>query len=210
MLAARAVKKMKRYWKAKKKKEHSRFYMSWSTGEETRGTTQPQGQMCTWTVTVPLLSLHYLLNPILQMELNPEFVLDQGKRKRRSWRHENQVCHCNTRAVVFQLCNNSIMPSLQREELKSPVVCVILLHTESMILLEAKRLFIHRSAVTVQTYMLHSIHTPRIWLWETTQVSPNGVTLGVTTYLILCRQIKFKNFPTKQDNSNELSHKPQS
>lgn len=143
-------------------------------------------------------SLHYLLNPTLQMELNPEFVLDQRKSKRRSWGLEMQIFCCNTRTVVFHLFNNSIIPFLQQEELKSPVVCVILLHTESMILLEAKRLFIHRSAVTVQTYMLHSIHTPSIWLWEITQVSPNGAALGVTTYLILCRQIKFKYFPMKQ------------
>lgn len=32
-------------------------------------------------MTVPLLSLHYLLNPILQMESNPEFVSDQAKEK---------------------------------------------------------------------------------------------------------------------------------
>lgn len=198
MLAAGAVKKMKRYWKGKKWKSTAGFVCHGSTGEETSGSRQPQGHVCAWTVTVPILSLHYLLNLILQMELKPEFVSDQGKSKRRSWGLEMQVFCCNTRTVVFQLFNNSIIPFLQREELKSPVVCVILLHTESMILLEAKRLFIHRSAVTVQTYMLHSIHTPWFWLWEITQVSPNGAALGVTTYLILCRQIKFKYFPTKQ------------
>lgn len=187
----------------KKIEEHNRFCMSWEHWRGDKWYAQAQGRVCTWTATVSLLSLHYVLNPILQMELNTEFGVDQGKRKR-SRGLEMQVCCCNTRTMVFQLCNNSIISFLQREELKSPVVCVILLHTESMILLEAKRLFIHRSAVTVQTYMLHSIHTPRIWLWETTQVSPNGV----TTYLISCKQIKFKYFPTKQ-NLNELSYKPQ-
>lgn len=71
-----------------------------------------------------------------------------------------QVSCCNARTVVFQLCSNSIIPFLQQEKFKSLVVCVILLHTESMILLEAKRLFIYRSVVTVQTYMLCSIYTP--------------------------------------------------
>lgn len=65
-----------------------------------------------------------------------------------------QVFSCNARTVVFQLSTNSIFPFLQQEESKSPVVCVILLHTESMILLEAKRLFIHRSVVTAQSYTL--------------------------------------------------------
>lgn len=122
--------------------------------------------VCSWTVTVLIFSLHYLLNPILQKDRNliQSLYYVKAKEKQGSPGLVVKVFCCNAKTAAFQLCNNFIFPFLQLEKIKSPVVCVILLHTESMILLEAKRLFFHRSVVTAQTCMLCSLCTPRFWL----------------------------------------------
>lgn len=99
--------------------------------------------MHTWTVTVLIFSLHYLLNPTLQKDRNliQSLYYVKAKEKQGSPGLLMKVFCDNAKTAAFQFHKNSIFPFLQLEKIKSPVVCVILLHTESMILLEAKRLF---------------------------------------------------------------------
>lgn len=138
MLAAGAVKDMRRYWKGKKNGRVQQVLHVVGALERGQGVPGSHRDTCVhgqWLLPFSPFIISWI--PACRWNFIQSLCMrsrQKEKEKSRTW----DASSGNVRTVVFQLCNNSIIPLLQRGELKSPVVCVILLHTESMILLEAK------------------------------------------------------------------------
>lgn len=107
MLAAGAVKEMKWYWKGKNERAQQVLHAMRAL-ERGEVVAQSHRDVCTDSDCSP--SLPSLLKPSLQLELNPEFVLDLGKRSQGLEMQVGAIQKCG----IFQLCNNSIIPLLNK------------------------------------------------------------------------------------------------